>query len=58
MRGEAYTGFLWGKPEGRRSLGRLRRRWECNIKMGLQYVVFGTWIESSWLRIGKGGGHL
>jgi hypothetical protein len=27
---------LVGKPEGRRPLGRPRRRWEDNIKMGLR----------------------
>ena len=27
---------LVGKPEGKRPLGRLRRRWEDNIKMDLQ----------------------
>jgi hypothetical protein len=49
--------LLVGKPEGKRSLGRPRRRWE-DIKMDLQEVgaVLGTgW---SWLRIGTGGGHL
>jgi hypothetical protein len=30
-----------GKPEGKRPLGRLRRRWEDNIKMDLQEVVCG-----------------
>jgi len=29
---------LLGKPEGKRPLGRLRRRWEDNIKMDLQEV--------------------
>jgi hypothetical protein len=29
---------LVGKPEGRRPLGRRRRRWEDNIKMNLQEV--------------------
>jgi hypothetical protein len=29
---------LVGKPEGRRSLGRPRRRWEDNIKMDLQEI--------------------
>ena len=29
---------LVGKPEGKRPLGRPRRRWEDNIKMGLQEV--------------------
>ena len=37
-RGEAYTGFLVGKPEGKRPLGRPRSRWEDNIKMDLQEV--------------------
>ena len=49
---------LVGKPEGKRPLGRPRRRWEDNIKMDLQEVggVVGTgW---SWFRIGTGGGHL
>jgi hypothetical protein len=45
-----------GKPDGKRPLGRPRRRWEDNIKMGLEEV--GVWIGSSWLRIGTGGGNL
>jgi len=32
---------LLGKPEGRRSLGRPRRRWVDNIRMGLQVVGCG-----------------
>jgi len=38
---------LVGKPEGKRQLGRPRRRWEDNIKMDLQEVVCGgmDWIE-------------
>ena len=32
---------LVGKPEGKRPLGRPRRRWEDNIKMDLQGVEFG-----------------
>jgi hypothetical protein len=38
---------LFGKPEGKRPLGRLRRRWEDNIKMGLREVECGSldWIE-------------
>ena len=37
---------LVGKPEGRRPLGRPRRRWEDNIRMDLQGVVLGyeDWI--------------
>ena len=30
-----------GKPEGKRKLGRLRHRWENNIKMDLQEVGWG-----------------
>ena len=30
-----------GKPEGKRSIGRPRRRWEDNIKMDLQEVGCG-----------------
>jgi hypothetical protein len=40
-------GVLVGKPEGKRPLGRPRRRWEDNIKMNLQEVGCGVmdWIE-------------
>jgi hypothetical protein len=34
---DAYR-ILVGRPEGRRPLGRPRRRWEDNIKMHLQEV--------------------
>ena len=38
---------LVGKPEGKRSLGRPRRRWEDNIKMDLQEVGWGrVWTGS------------
>jgi hypothetical protein len=38
---------LMGKPEGRRPLGRPRRRWEDNIKMDLREVGCGgaDWIN-------------
>jgi hypothetical protein len=38
---------LVGKPEGKRLLGRPRRRWEDNIKMNLQEIVEGRgdWME-------------
>ena len=37
---------LVGKPEGKRPLGRLRRRWVYNIRMDLQEVGCGymDWI--------------
>ena len=42
-----YTGFWWGKPEGKRLFGRPRPRWKENIKMDLQEVGCGDmdWIE-------------
>jgi len=56
--GRGVYRVLVGKPEGKRPMGKPRRRWEDNIKMALQEVggVVGTgW---SWLRIGTGCGHL
>jgi len=37
---------LVGKPEGKRPLGRPRRRWEDNIKMDIQEVECGgvDWV--------------
>ena len=45
--GRGVYRVLVGKPEGKRSLGRPRRRWEDNIKMDLQEVeeVCGDWME-------------
>jgi hypothetical protein len=42
----AYRALVW-KPEGRRPLGRPRRKWEDNIKMDLREVVWGgiDWID-------------
>jgi len=38
---------LVGTPEGKRPLGRPRRRWENNIKMDIQEVGCGSmdWVE-------------
>jgi hypothetical protein len=33
--------ILVGKPEGRRPLGRPKRRWKDNIKMDLGEIEFG-----------------
>jgi len=49
---------LVGKPQGRRSLGRPRRRWVDNIRMALQEVGLGIWTGLSWPRIKTGGGRL
>ena len=42
-------GSCWGKPEGRRPLGRPRHRWVDNIRMDLQEVGCGymDWIGLS-----------
>jgi hypothetical protein len=45
-------------PEGKRPLGRPRRRWDDNIKMDLQEVRGYVGTAWSWLRIRTGGGHL
>jgi hypothetical protein len=45
--GERRVWVLVGKPEGKRPLGRPKRRWDDNIKMDLQEVGCGIvdWIE-------------
>jgi hypothetical protein len=43
----AYN-ILVGKPEGRRPLGRLRRRWEDNIKMDIREIGFGDVDGIHW----------
>jgi hypothetical protein len=40
---------LVGKPEGKRPLGRPRRRWEDGIRMDLREISF------DWLRSETGG---
>jgi hypothetical protein len=50
---------VWvGKTEGKRPLGRPRRRREDNIKIDLQEVGGFVGTGWSWLRMGTGGGHL
>jgi hypothetical protein len=46
---------LVGKPEGKRPLGRPRRRWEDGIRMDLREIGLEVWIGFYWLRIGSGG---
>ena len=41
---------LVGKPEGKRALGRSRRRWEDNIKMDLQDVGYG---DMDWIKLAQ-----
>jgi hypothetical protein len=42
--------ILVGRPEGRRPLGRPRRRWEDNIKMGLREIGLG---DVDWIRLAQ-----
>jgi hypothetical protein len=44
--------ILVGKPEGKRPMGRPKRKWVDNIKMDLKGIGL------IWLRIGTGGGLL
>ena len=41
--------ILTGKPTGKRTLGRPRRRWEENIRMDLEEIGInaGNWADSS-----------
>jgi hypothetical protein len=42
--------LLVGKPEGRRSLGRQRRRWVENIRMDLRDV---GWGDVAWIGLAR-----
>jgi hypothetical protein len=53
----AYS-VLVGKPEGKRSLGRPKHRWEDNIKVYFREVGWGILTLYIWLRIGTDGGLL
>jgi len=53
----AYN-ILFGKFEGKRSLGRPRRRWEDNIRMALREIGWKCVKWVIWLRIGSSGGLL
>jgi hypothetical protein len=53
--GRGTCRILVGRLEGRRPLGRPRRRWEDKIKMDLQEVGWGAGTGLIWLRIGTRG---
>ena len=46
------------KPEGKKPLGRLRHKWEDNIKMDLEEVGWGMWTGLNWLQIRTDNGLL
>jgi hypothetical protein len=48
--GRGVYRVLVGRPEGKRPLGRHRRRWEDNIKMDLREVrIYGA----NWIRLAE-----
>jgi hypothetical protein len=46
---KAYTIF-YGKPEGRKQLGRVRRRWEDNIKIHPRGI---GWRDRHWIDLAQ-----
>ena len=48
--GRGVHTVLVGKPEGKRPLGRPRRRWEDNTKMDLQEVGGGC---GDWMKLAQ-----
>jgi hypothetical protein len=50
--------ILVGKPEGKRPLGRLRRRWVDNNKIYFGETGSDDMTGSIWIRIGTSGGLL
>jgi hypothetical protein len=53
---EIYAKFLVGKPQGKRTLGRLRRRCKDNIKTDIRETGCEVWAELNWIRIVSNGG--
>ena len=53
--GRGVHKVLVGKPEGKRPLGRPRRRWANNIKMDLQEVGRGC---GNWMELAQDRGRL
>jgi hypothetical protein len=48
--GRVVYRVLVGKPEGKRPVGRLRRRWKDNIKMDIQEVGSG---DMDWIKLAQ-----
>jgi hypothetical protein len=51
----AYA-ILVGKPEDKKSVGRLKRTWEDNTEIHLEETGVGMWPGLMWLRIRSIGG--
>jgi hypothetical protein len=48
--GRGVYRLLVGRPEGKRPLGRPRRRWEDNIKMDLRKIGID---KASWIQVAQ-----
>jgi hypothetical protein len=48
--GRGVYRVLVGRPEGKRSLGKPRRKWEDNIKMDLREIGIGG---ANWIRLAQ-----
>jgi hypothetical protein len=48
--GRGFDRILVGKPEGKRPLGRPRRRWEDNIKMDMREIGIDG---ANWIRLAQ-----
>jgi hypothetical protein len=48
--GRGVYSVLDGEPEGKRPLGRTRRRWEDNIKLDLREIGIDV---ANWIRLGQ-----
>jgi hypothetical protein len=48
--GEGVYRILVGRPEGKRPLGRSRRRWEDNIKLDLREIEIDG---ANWIRLAQ-----
>jgi hypothetical protein len=54
--GRGVYRVLVGRLEGKRPLGRPRRKWEDNIKIDLREIGIDGRTGFSWLRIQSNGG--
>jgi hypothetical protein len=50
-RRESCTRFLVGKPEGKKPVGKPRRRWEDGIRMDLREIAL--WGGVDWIRLAQ-----
>jgi hypothetical protein len=57
-RGEVNVSFWWGKPEGKKPLGRLGIDGRIILKRILEKSVGMVWTELVWLRIWTSGRHV